>query len=385
MAKVNGKTLDGYLKSRGDDFVRDWPDDAKKARAYFVVRFNQKNKKGLQITETKSSKYKMIFQVKSLDMGNGGSSFIPFASAKAGGVIVSGLIEIINQETDKSVCCLEVDDVKGVGHPSETVRLGMAYFDLASKVLKEAKKAGTATSFEETTRITSGGGTAVVAGATKAVKATAKSTAKAATTKKTASAKKTVKKPVVEEADDAYTEIMAVLSNAKGQEFKRRRKPVAGNFSNIANQREIGAYLDFSDADIDGRSEEEFIRHMESTADGRDLDSGFGEKWESSMKKSFAATVTSTVNKELKDEKIRLRFSTDLTTEYVLKMEVVSVDDDGNNKINYLFVNMKTGEVEAQITCESKGGHFGRYVGLLQQGFESAGEDFSEMLIDQID
>jgi len=154
VAKVNGTTLDEYLKSRGEDFVKDWPDDAKKARKYFVLRFNKKNKKGLQITETGTSKYKMVFQVKVLDMGNGGSAFVPFASAKAGGVIVSGLVEIVNKETNKSVCCLEVDDVKGVGHPSETVRLGMAYFELASKIIKEAKKAGTADSFEETTRLT---------------------------------------------------------------------------------------------------------------------------------------------------------------------------------------------------------------------------------------
>lgn len=46
---VKDQTLDAYLKSRGEDFVRDWPQDQDKALEYFVVRFNKKNKKGMQI------------------------------------------------------------------------------------------------------------------------------------------------------------------------------------------------------------------------------------------------------------------------------------------------------------------------------------------------
>lgn len=45
---VKDQTLDAYLKSRGEDFVRDWPQDQDKALEYFVVRFNKKNKKGMQ-------------------------------------------------------------------------------------------------------------------------------------------------------------------------------------------------------------------------------------------------------------------------------------------------------------------------------------------------
>lgn len=86
-ATVNGQTLDGYLKSRGEDFVRDWPDDAKKAREYFIVRFNKKNKNGLQITREGEAKYKIVFQISSLDMGNGGSAFVPFASPKQEGLL----------------------------------------------------------------------------------------------------------------------------------------------------------------------------------------------------------------------------------------------------------------------------------------------------------
>ncbi|MCF2738839.1 hypothetical protein, partial [Bacteroides caecigallinarum] len=70
---------------------------------------------------------------------------------------------------------------------------------------------------------------------------------------------------------------------------------------------------------------------------------------------------------------------------YVLKLEVLELDDDGNNIITFLFVNMQTGKVDAQIKCYSDGGRFGEYIGLLNQGFESAGENFSEVLLEQID
>ena len=42
---VKDQTLDAYLKSRGEDFVRDWPQDQDKALEYFVVRFNNSSLK----------------------------------------------------------------------------------------------------------------------------------------------------------------------------------------------------------------------------------------------------------------------------------------------------------------------------------------------------
>ena len=132
---VEGKTLDEYLNSRGEDFVRDWPSDKERAQQYFVARLNQKSK-GLQIVNGSTAKYKMIIHVDKLDMGNGGASFNPFGGVKAGGCIMSGSIEIVEAATGNSVCVLEVDEVKGVGHVSETIRIGLMYFQLATDVVK---------------------------------------------------------------------------------------------------------------------------------------------------------------------------------------------------------------------------------------------------------
>lgn len=134
-------SIDEYLKSRGEDFVKDWPNDKVKALEYFKVRFNKKFKKGLQIvSNADDAKYKMILHVDRLDMGNGGSMFIPMASSKAGGVILNGTLDVIDVKAGKYVCRLRLDDVKGTGHVSETVRLGLCYFELATYIYKLAKK-----------------------------------------------------------------------------------------------------------------------------------------------------------------------------------------------------------------------------------------------------
>jgi hypothetical protein len=139
-AKVGEKTFDEYLKGRGDDFVRDWPEDSKKAATNFATRFNKKNKKGAQILfplteDVADAAYKLVIRVESLDMGNA-SGINPFASIDAGGVIMSGAVDIVDVKTNEVVCTLKVNEVKGIGHVSETVRLGMMYFELATLICK---------------------------------------------------------------------------------------------------------------------------------------------------------------------------------------------------------------------------------------------------------
>jgi len=135
-AKVGKETLDEYLKRRGDDFVRDWPRDKETAIQYFKARFDKKSKGMKLTTDESSASYKIVIRVKNLDMGNASGIFTPFASAKAGGVIMTGTIDIIDLATNKVVCVLNVDEVKGEGFVSETVRLGMMYNELATMICK---------------------------------------------------------------------------------------------------------------------------------------------------------------------------------------------------------------------------------------------------------
>lgn len=388
---VKKETLKEYLNRRGADFVKDWPDDSRKAREYFIVRFNKKNKNGMQIIETegKSAPYKIILHVSYLDMGNGGSAFNPWASAKAGGVIMNGTLDIVDVNKNMLVCSMSADEVKGIGHPSETVRLGACYFELATRMLKFAK------SYKETgkEKTVSYNGTNSSAAVIKTVAAsnnnnTSKPTAKSNNTRNRSSktgSSAVRKNNSVPNDKVSKNKKSDVLLSAKGEEIPRRRKPILGNFDNIAKEKAIGVVLYFSDAEIMNRSEESFVRYMKTSAGRRDLDKDFPETWENDIKPELLSLFCSKVNEELKDDKQRIRLAEGTDFDYVLKLDVLEVDEDGNNIINFLFVNMNEGKVEAQIKCESKGGHIGRFVGLLEQGFESASENFAKAFLNQID
>lgn len=137
-------TLDGYLEHRGPDFVADWNKDNAKAYSYLPVRFNQKNKKGAHALEMESNNYNVLgtIYLSDIDFGNGAGTFNPFGGAKAGGCIISGKL-VFTDKDKKELAVLPFSEVKGMGHVSETIRLGMSYFELMNKlgdVLKKENK-----------------------------------------------------------------------------------------------------------------------------------------------------------------------------------------------------------------------------------------------------
>lgn len=131
------KTLSQYLSSRGSEYVRDWPKDHAKAEEYFSIRFSKLNKKGLVVAEGKDKvDYLIEIKVEVLDMGNAAGLFIPMGGAKAGGVIMWGKVYVKNAKTKKTVLTLEIDEVKGKANPSESMRLGLCYMDLATRMAR---------------------------------------------------------------------------------------------------------------------------------------------------------------------------------------------------------------------------------------------------------
>lgn len=131
---IGDQTLAEYLEKRGENFVNNWPKDTEYAAKYFKERFNKKNK-GLKIIPDESdASYKIVIHVHNLNMGNSGSTFIPYASAKAGGIVMTGTVDIVDMKTNEVVCTLDVDRVKGVKHVSATVRMGLMFMELATKI-----------------------------------------------------------------------------------------------------------------------------------------------------------------------------------------------------------------------------------------------------------
>lgn len=370
-AMVKDQTLNDYLAGRGDDFVRDWPEDSKKAAEYFIVRFNKKNDEGMQLTSNASdASYKMIIHVNKLDMGNGAGFFIPWASTKAGGIIVSGDVDVVSLKTNKVLCELAVDEVKGISSPSETIRLGMAYFELANRIFKLVKKCDDS--------IPSDDGGIEVASSDNSV-----SIKEETSTKGKETLAKEGSQPVKKVAPASKSLPSEAVLKAKSNLTLKRG--VGGSFACLKGENRMSVYLDFSNATIDNKTEEDFIYYMANTVREKERDANFAETWENEIKSQLTSTFISNANEELADEDYSLRLTSQQGCNYTLKVAVNSIDDNGNNECDYLIVNTATGEVMAHIEMEAKGGRIGRYVGLLDDGFSTAGEDFGSELVDELD
>ena len=376
---LEGKPYMEQLKSRGNDFVRDWPSESATSEGYFIKCWNHDNDEGLQVTNASGNEYTMIFVVTEMHMGSGAASML--VGFGAGGASMSAKMYILKNNSNVPVLTVDIDGQSGRSGMTEIARRLDLYGELAEdlvKTLKKTKQSKVPASTEAITVPSMKLSGTVGTDANKAVKTNPVQTGKSKNTDaKQQSPKKT--KPVADNGNQ-----IEILKQAKGKVITSSRRPYLGDFTSLASEERIGVFLDFSKARIMGYPEEDFVQYMQSDAAGKDFDPNYPDTWENTIKPDLISIFCEIVNEELEDD-FPMQFVSGTDCNYVLKLEIMDLDEDGNNVINFLFVNMKTGEVDAQIKCESDGGRVGRYTGLLKQGFESAGENFVEEFIDQIE
>ena len=376
---LEGKPYMEQLKSRGSDFVRDWPSESATSEGYFIKCWNHDNDEGLQVTNASGNEYTMIFVVTEMHMGSGAASML--VGFGAGGASMSAKMYILKNNSNVPVLTVDIDGQSGRSGMTEIARRLDLYGELAEdlvKTLKKTKQSKVPASTEAITVPSMKLSGTVGTDANKAVKTNPVQTGKSKNTDaKQQSPKKT--KPVADNGNQ-----IEILKQAKGKVITSSRRPYLGDFTSLASEERIGVFLDFSKARIMGYPEEDFVQYMQSDAAGKDFDPNYPDTWENTIKPDLISIFCEIVNEELEDD-FPMQFVSGTDCNYVLKLEIMDLDEDGNNVINFLFVNMKTGEVDAQIKCESDGGRVGRYTGLLKQGFESAGENFVEEFIDQIE
>lgn len=376
---LEGKPYMEQLKSRGSDFVRDWPSESATSEGYFIKCWNHDNDEGLQVTNASGNEYTMIFVVTEMHMGSGAASML--VGFGAGGASMSAKMYILKNNSNVPVLTVDIDGQSGRSGMTEIARRLDLYGELAEdlvKTLKKTKQSKVPASTEAITVPSMKLSGTVGTDANKAVKTNPVQTGKSKNTDaKQQSSKKT--KTVADNGNQ-----IEILKQAKGKVITSSRRPYLGDFTSLASEERIGVFLDFSKARIMGYPEEDFVQYMQSDAAGKDFDPNYPDTWENTIKPDLISIFCEIVNEELEDD-FPMQFVSGTDCNYVLKLEIMDLDEDGNNVINFLFVNMKTGEVDAQIKCESDGGRVGRYTGLLKQGFESAGENFVEEFIDQIE
>ncbi len=137
-AMVGERTLKEYLKSKGDDYLNDWPSDQQAAGDYFIKEFNHRRGITMKLRESESVKksdYKIVLTVLYYNPGNQVAKNIPLI-AKGGATTISGYIEIFDKSTKNNdcVCKIAIDEVSGASYPADATRLGFTYISIVRKI-----------------------------------------------------------------------------------------------------------------------------------------------------------------------------------------------------------------------------------------------------------
>lgn len=396
---LEGKPYMEHLKSRGEDFVRDWPSESIASESYFIKCWNKDNDEGMQVSTSESSEYLMYFHVKEMHMGSGAASML--VGFGAGGASMSGTMYIFKDLNSVPVLTVEIDNQTGRSGMTEIVRRTDLYGELAEDLVKTLKKAKQSKVKPSTVAVkvpnlglTKNSTVTVTANSEISVeeKKVPQSTAKKVEVpqKEQVSTQKNIESSSKVEAqtgNGAYEKekgIPYTVIRAKS-ELTLNKKGEAGSIEEIVNEKRISIYIDYSEALLNNKSIDDFIEYMETAVREKERDANFRSNWESNYRNSFTLAFIDKANEVLADEDQIIRLTTKQDCKYALKVVVAEFDDNGNNVCDYLIVNIETGDVIAHYRLEADGGRVGKYIGLLEQGHASAGEVFGEFLAKKID
>lgn len=135
---LEGKPYMEQLKSKGDDFVRDWPSESMASEAYFITCWNKDNEGGMEVSAAGGEEYIMYFHVKKMHMGSGAASML--VGFGAGGASMSGTMYIFKDLNSVPVLTVEIENQTGRSGMTELVRRTDLYGELAEDVVKRLKK-----------------------------------------------------------------------------------------------------------------------------------------------------------------------------------------------------------------------------------------------------
>ena len=138
---AEGKPLKEHLQTRGENFVKDWPELAKSARERFIERFNSKNKKGVQIVEGDKADLKMKITIEKLDFGSTGTAVVFGGFGSAGGAEITGKLVVTDAATGEQVATYDLHEIRSNGTYdfTEGKRLGTCYENVAKMIIKASK------------------------------------------------------------------------------------------------------------------------------------------------------------------------------------------------------------------------------------------------------
>lgn len=136
------KTADVYYGDKGGDEYKNFVEDLDRAHESFITFFNEKKSSRIKLTMTGEpqfdAEYTLKINVVSMNVGNAGG-MVWGVNRKAGGALINGNMQLINNETDEVVCEFIFARVKGLLSPVFKGRAISVYRYLADNLLKAVK------------------------------------------------------------------------------------------------------------------------------------------------------------------------------------------------------------------------------------------------------
>ena len=141
-AEIEGKdmSLEDYIEQKGYKFESKWENAQTMSHKDFIKQFNKKSI-GMKLSADPTGKedYKMIVQIRTINLGNTAKSLLPVGAKTDGGASLFGRL-VIKDKKGTDVCVLTFADIQGTGTVSVEARLMYAYQALRSAIIRYVKK-----------------------------------------------------------------------------------------------------------------------------------------------------------------------------------------------------------------------------------------------------
>lgn len=381
---VKGMSYTEYINSKGNGFSGT---TSMMELEKFIPVWNQQMKDGIQLSATTvNAEYKVFIIVRDMDPGH----YMPtkLAGPNAGGAKMTGTIYFFKgDDYGHSLLTVEFENTSGLSEINEEERLQSLYVNLAMKLVRNLRKAKASEISSNMPTVTlSSGIKNMISSGTFGTAAASSSNPVPSSATVTSDETESVSTETVASQTSASvfsTEASAAAASSEVSVPEAVSAATAGtsvgsSVDFLRDEKRMSVVIDFSNALIDDKTEEEFIDYMVNYVKEKERNVYFADTWQQCINEQFMPGFISKANDALRKKNLDLRLVSKQGSPYTLKIVVDDIDLKGGNKSDYLIIETETGNVVAQISDEVKGlpMSMGKIVNMIEFSFKSAGDKF---------
>ncbi|MDD4030076.1 MAG: hypothetical protein PHE07_01425 [Bacteroidales bacterium] len=157
---------------------------------------------------------------------------------------------------------------------------------------------------------------------------------------------------------------------------KKERKERRELLKSLKNEKEINVIIDFSKANIHGKSEADFV-YIEDISTEED----WATLWETEYKPSLFRDLLGEYNSQMFDYGYKVRFGNSENTKYQIRLVVTSIMGNGTTYLKVYVEQREQQKILCSFMIIGNGGMFGSKINLMGDGFKRAGKELAKQTI----